>query len=207
MPLRYRLRLFRRKKTVKDHHRISPAASTTPFPQQDKSSTTVVASRRPPGQVVSAPSIPDTTSSPNPSTRQSRSRFTVPRPKDDLDLWARAYGIFQGREPELMGDFIKHLSSLQDDPDPLSPRSVQSIVTRLLEDREKKQWRVSLLGKDIKIREQAERLVKFLLWSDEIVSAAVSAQPYAALAWCGVSLLLPVRWSNKCYLDCVMPAR
>jgi hypothetical protein len=95
-----------------------------------------------------------------------------------------------------MTDYKKHLASLQDDAtlsaDLSTPRSVESIVNKLWEDREKKQWRVSLLGKDIKIREQAERLAKFLLWSDPIVKNAVSAQPYAALAWSGVSVLLPV---------------
>ena len=188
MPLRSRLRLFRRKKTA-EKHGVSPATSTSIPHHDDKSSTAVADFLSPPEQVVSAPS---TASSQNLSIQQSTSEFTIPRPKDELDLWARAYEILQEREPELMGDFIRHLSSLQDDPDPLSSKSVQSLVTRLLEDREKKQWRVSLLGKDIKIREQAERLAKFLLWSDSIISEAVSAQPYAALAWCAVSLLLPV---------------
>ena len=73
-----------------------------------------------------------------------------------------------------------------------APRSVEVIVKQLLEDREKKQWRVSLLGRDIKLREQAERLAKFVLWSDPLVKSALSSQPYAALAWSGVSLLLPV---------------
>jgi hypothetical protein len=107
-----------------------------------------------------------------------------------------AYRIFREREPELTADYAKHLASLQGDTavniDLSVPRLVQSIVTRLLENREKKQWRVSLLGKDIKIREQAKKLAKFLLWSDPIVKDALSGQPYAALAWSGVSVLLPV---------------
>lgn len=41
-------------------------------------------------------------------------------------------------------------------------------------------------------REQVERLAKFVLWSDEIVKSALSAQPYAALACSGVSIALPV---------------
>lgn len=95
-----------------------------------------------------------------------------------------------------MADYRKHLGSLQDDAaagaDLSTRRSVESIVNALLEDREKRQWRVSLLGNDVKIREQAEKLTKFLLWTDPIVKSAVSAQPHAALAWSGVSLVLPV---------------
>ena len=55
-------------------------------------------------------------------------------------------------------------------------------MKQLLDDREKKQWRVSLLGRDIKLREQAERLAKFVLWSDPLVKSALSIQPHAALA-------------------------
>ncbi|RYO81906.1 hypothetical protein DL762_006888 [Monosporascus cannonballus] len=113
-----------------------------------------------------------------------------------------AYKIFQERDHEhkLVADYEKHLASLQGDgaanADLLNRQWVESIVNKLSEDREKKQWRVSLLGRDVKIREQAERLVKFLLWSEPIVKTAVSTQPYAALAWSGASLLLPLLTSG-----------
>ena len=117
-------------------------------------------------------------------------------PSQDVDPWHLAYKIFQNREPKLTVDYQSHLASLcdgnTDSADLSTPRSVESIVKQLLEDRDEKQLRVSLLGKDIKIREQAERLAKFLLWSDPVVKNALSAQPYAALAWSGVTLLLPV---------------
>ncbi|SPO07333.1 uncharacterized protein DNG_10027 [Cephalotrichum gorgonifer] len=116
-------------------------------------------------------------------------------PTHDVDPWRLAYGIAQEREPELLADYAKHLASLQGDTvastDLATPRSVESTVRQLLEARDEKQWRVSLLGKDVKIREQAERLAKFFLWSDPFIKQALSAQPHAALAWCGVSLLLP----------------
>lgn len=95
-----------------------------------------------------------------------------------------------------MADYKHHLDSLYSDAaartDQFDPQSVKAIVDRLLEEREKKQWRVSLPGRDIKVRDQVERLTKLLRWADPLVKDAVSAQPYAALAWSGVSLLLPV---------------
>lgn len=95
-----------------------------------------------------------------------------------------------------MNDLNKHMASLQDDSatttDLSTSGSVKSFVEQLLDNREKEQWRVSLMGKELKIRQQAERLVKFLLWSDKLVKDALSTQPYAALAWSGVSLILPV---------------
>ncbi|KAM0517462.1 hypothetical protein ACHAPE_004994 [Trichoderma viride] len=121
-------------------------------------------------------------------------------PSCSLDPWTRAYEMFQGRESELAADYKNHLASLQEDPqsdlDLATPLAVESIVKRLLADREKKQWQIPLLGKDIKVREQVERLVKFVLWSDEIVKSALSAQPYAALAWSGVSMALPLLTSG-----------
>lgn len=135
-----------------------------------------------------------TTASPGPSTQPTASDPL--HVSDDFELWTRAYEMLQTREPKLMEDYKKHLASLQHDgatdADLSTSRSVESIVKQLLDNREKEQWRVSLLGKEVKIRQQAERLVKFLLWSDPLVRNAVSTQPYAALAWSGVSLLLPV---------------
>ncbi|KAB5536158.1 hypothetical protein GE09DRAFT_1176634 [Coniochaeta sp. 2T2.1] len=134
----------------------------------------------PPATPPSAPDLPSASAPASVSDAASS-------PTHDVDLWGTAYKIFQEREPELTADYAKHLASVQGDPtastDLSVPRSVESIVTQLLEDRKKKQWRVSLLGGDIKIREQAEKLAKFLLWSSPIVKDALSAQPYAALAW------------------------
>ncbi|KAL7937040.1 ankyrin repeat-containing domain protein [Trichoderma chlorosporum] len=120
------------------------------------------------------------------------------RPNDDT--WALAFEMAQEREGKLMLAYEEYLSTLQDDNAAgggLSiPEFITSIVKRALEEREKKKWCVSLLGTDIEVRAQAERLAKFLLWSDSIVKAAVSSQPYAALAWSGVSLLLPLVTSS-----------
>ncbi|KAB5513489.1 hypothetical protein GE09DRAFT_980623, partial [Coniochaeta sp. 2T2.1] len=170
---------------------VSAPASASEIPSDP------IIAHPPPKQIVlSAPQhrnpIPV---SPGPQPAPPTASNAASSSSHDVDPWGTAYKIFQEREPDLTADYAKHLASVQGDPaastDLSVPRSVESIVTQLLEDREKKQWRVSLLGRDIKIREQAEKLAKFLLWSDSIVKDALSAQPYAQLAWSGVSLLLP----------------
>ncbi|KAF7176013.1 hypothetical protein CNMCM7691_001188 [Aspergillus felis] len=128
------------------------------------------------------PTSPEPSSQPTPEA--------TPLPRSDFEPWTRAYEILQTREPELIEDYKKHLGSLGSlgslqrdgatDADLSTPRSVESIVKQLLDDREKKQWRVSLLGKE----------------SDPVVKNALSAQPYAALAWSGVSLILPLLTSG-----------
>ncbi|RYP47233.1 hypothetical protein DL768_006676 [Monosporascus sp. mg162] len=83
----------------------------------------------------------------------------VSYPTHDVDPWSRAYEIVRELEPGLLADYRKHLASLQGDTvasaDLATPRSVESIVKRLLEERDKKQWRVPLFGKNIGIRKQA----------------------------------------------------
>ncbi|KAJ5903418.1 hypothetical protein N7504_005801 [Penicillium tannophilum] len=112
-------------------------------------------------------------------------------------LWARAFKLFSERDhDDAMKEYIVCLSSLQDDDTPdvdLSNRqSIEAIVKKLLADREQGQWKITIYDHDFKIRSQAEKLLKFLAWSDPIVTSAVSTQPYAALAWSGVSLIIPL---------------
>lgn len=127
----------------------------------------------------------------NPNTNASAG------PADVANRWARAYHQFAEKEPDLATDYQRHIAAQYPDVAVnesilLNPESVKSVIQHLLDDRDKKQWRLSLLGRDVKVREQAEKLAKFLLWSDSIVKDALSAQPYAALAWSGVSMVLPV---------------
>ncbi len=65
-------------------------------------------------------------------------------------------------------------------------------MKKLSKQREEKQWWVLLLGKDINVRGNAERASEVSLLGGSVVKKALSAQPYAALAWSGASLLLPV---------------
>ncbi|KAI1275359.1 hypothetical protein F5Y07DRAFT_389845 [Xylaria sp. FL0933] len=107
------------------------------------------------------------------------------------DIWSDAYEKFSEREPELAEDYETHLASVSD-VDFSNPNWAQSIVEELQKGREVKQWHFTFHGKNIKLREQAEKLAKVLIWCDGIVKDALSTQPYAALAWSGVSILLPL---------------
>lgn len=113
-----------------------------------------------------------------------------------IDPWMKAYNEFKDRQPELAADFETHLASLKggttSNANLSSPDFVKSITEQLLKNRKDRQWRVPLTDEDIRIREPAEKLAKFFMWTDPYVQKALSAQPHAALAWCGISLLLPV---------------
>ncbi|OQD98340.1 hypothetical protein PENSOL_c009G05651, partial [Penicillium solitum] len=195
------------------------AQSNASNPSEDSITESYVQSSGPAGDLdkiskpasmnCNATTVPGLPESPQPENTvpDSSSADTTPTLlSDSKDPWALAYVILQKREPKLVEYYQTHLSLAQRnssvdssdtaDADLSNPRSVESMMTRLLEDREQKQWKVSLLGKDVKIREQTEKLAKFLLWADPVVKNAVSTQPYAALAWAGVSLLLPLLSSS-----------
>lgn len=120
------------------------------------------------------------------------------------DLWGQAYAKLLEEEPELMDAYNQHLKARychsqgsnrpSYGPEAMSPGVVKAILQGLGEERKAKQWKLELFGKEIKVREQGEKLVKFLLWADGMVKAATSAspEPYSALAWSGVAVIMPV---------------
>ena len=112
------------------------------------------------------------------------------------DLWEQAFDLSELREPDLMRAYKLLLTPIRTNlTDPsLSPEVIEAIVKSKLEDREANQLVINLGKTSVKVREQGEKVIKFILWSKDIVSQALSAQPYAALAWSGVSILFPVSY-------------
>ncbi|KAJ5644882.1 hypothetical protein N7507_010893 [Penicillium longicatenatum] len=112
------------------------------------------------------------------------------------DLWAWAYEMVAQRQPALMADYKKHLGSMGGngsiDVDFTAPRSVESVVKNIQDEQKKKHWQVAIQGKHMTIREPTEKLIKFVIWVAPKIQSAVSGFPYAALAWGGVCLVLPL---------------
>ena len=114
--------------------------------------------------------------------------------KNAKDLWLQAYEALELRESDLVAAYKRQLAptSITSADPSLSPELIETIIKPKLQDREVHQLVINLGKKPVKVREQGEKVIKFILWSNDIVSKALSAQPYAALAWSGVSILLPV---------------
>lgn len=113
-------------------------------------------------------------------------------------LWRRAYALLAEKQPDLVKDYGKHLQGDIDSVNDTNlsvladPERIKASIANLLEAREKRQWSIKLGGKTVKIKDQVDALAKLLVWSDKIIKDALSAQPYAALAWAGVSVFLPL---------------
>ncbi|KAJ5797520.1 uncharacterized protein N7503_006816 [Penicillium pulvis] len=174
---------------VADSDDVSVSASTAPDTNLAGSSTSHSTPDLPSSASLSDQPMP--VDAPPMETRKSQGNRN--------DLWSEAFVIFQERDTdqELLTAYTNYLASLQGQGasasiDFSSPESVEGVVRTLLADREQKQWKFHIRNHSISVREQIEKLGRFLLWSDSVVQTAVSTQPLAALAWSGVSLILPL---------------
>ena len=117
--------------------------------------------------------------------------------KNSKDLWLQAYEALKRRDKDLVAAYEHRFaglaSTITNSADPsLSPELIETIINSELQHRESAQWVVMVGKKPVRVREQVGKVIIFIIWSNDIVSQALSAQPYAALAWSGVSILLPV---------------
>jgi hypothetical protein len=71
-------------------------------------------------------------------------------------------------------------------------KQLSKLVDRKLQDMEKNRLSVNLAGRDIVVKEQVRKVVYAVLGAKDIIGAAISAEPHAALAWAGVVFVLPV---------------
>lgn len=117
-------------------------------------------------------------------------------PETPDDVWAAAFRKFQESDGGLAKAYAKVINPAhEEDTAEFDVNFVESTVKNLEKRRDEKQWKVAFAGKSIHVRSQVEKMVKFLLWTDAVVKPALSTQPYAALAWSAVSILLPVRYT------------
>lgn len=134
--------------------------------------------------------------------RPHNNRLDAATQLEPQDLWERAYDTLRKQNPELVLTFEKHLVSCNEShtsftSSSFSPNQIQAVAESRLIDHEAEKWVIRLRRQSIKVREQWDNVIKFILWAKESVSAAVEAQPYAALAWAGVSIVLPVSQNHK----------
>ena len=70
---------------------------------------------------------------------------------------------------------------------------MEDIIHRLYNGRRMDQLKITLGGKSFRIREIGENIINFISESKGFIASIAITEPHAALAWAGVSQLLPVR--------------
>jgi len=108
-------------------------------------------------------------------------------------LWAKAYAALEQDEPDMIRSFKQDISSTTTTQASVTPADLARSIELKLKKQDSERLIVPFFSKQIKVRDQAEKVVKFVMWSKNVIGAAASLEPHAAIAWAGVSLLLPVR--------------
>ena len=131
---------------------------------------------------------------------------------DSLNLWALAFKDFSRSNPDLANRFVSALSlgnsNRKLENTPSSDDALNLEPTRLNQDafctdsqtaeaamsriRDIIDAKDSHQGFSAKFRNRYEETVKIILSASSMVSAAVAFNPYAATAWTGVCLILPI---------------
>ncbi|KAG7009653.1 hypothetical protein G7Y79_00002g007680 [Physcia stellaris] len=216
--LRDRLHLSSRKKKLEQHAQVHSNPPTTPIPNAYVGSSDDLrpATSRPPatpsqvtetvdpvqplwksdllnleadGHVSSSDDLPPTTSSP--LVPPSKVTETV---NPVQSLWTLAYTKLKGQDPELIREFRRCLGLTATDDGHINDTELDDITKRALRELGKsEEVRGDKLSRTkASIRKYFEQTVKVVSASNGLISAAISSNPYAALAWTGVSLLLPL---------------
>ena len=133
------------------------------------------------------------------------------------DLWDRAHRFLRedkGNSQLLLAYERILASELNIDASPVASadwgsrersKQVSDLIAKKLKVIEDKGWRLQLGDKTVEVKDQVNKVVKTVIWAKDFVSSAVSADPHSALAWAGVSLLLPLLLNptsqNKALVD------
>ena len=119
------------------------------------------------------------------------------------ELWNQAYDDLKRDEEQLVSDYQSVLSSdlamTMITPTLMimgskeeRQQQMAALLAGKVEEAKKKTWKLKFGGKEIPVKEVVESVVGIISWADDYISGALSTNPYASIAWGGVSLLLPV---------------
>ena len=128
------------------------------------------------------PSINDNNLQDAPNSSGSRYR------EDERSLWASAYAFLQIENPRLVQKFEHCLGISATDNDAEIDGLAQKALEKIGEAQDSGEKHESSLQKYTK------KAIELIIASKDFISSAASVEPHAALAWAGVSLLLPVSY-------------
>ena len=119
-----------------------------------------------------------------------------------VDLWRRAYQDLENREKALVETFERNITYIANatadaEENRFDYGTIQKIAEQKIDTRKAERLSIQLGNHTMEFRAVGEKIIEGLLWSSTFISAAMSTQPYAALAWSGVSMILPLLLNNS----------
>ncbi|KAI8951140.1 ankyrin repeat-containing domain protein [Xylaria longipes] len=115
------------------------------------------------------------------------------------ELWDLAYeklreedeGLIKDYEAKLCGDLSVGLSSTLGSKVGMRERT-QAILQRKMEEVNRDIWKLKFGSSQTQVRDLVQPVLGVVNWVNDYIKGAVSASPFASVAWVGVSLLLPL---------------
>jgi len=118
------------------------------------------------------------------------------------ELWDQAYDDLRAKEENLVKDYEATLSgnlkTIVGSTTALSgfrirrEDQMKMVLKEKIEEVKKNTWKLKFSGKEVPVKDLIEPVFGIIDWANNYIGNAVSANPYASIAWAGVSLLLPV---------------
>ncbi|KAK6815870.1 hypothetical protein RU639_009205 [Aspergillus parasiticus] len=120
------------------------------------------------------------------------------------DLWSEAYKKLHSDNASLIESYEKVLLATETETDQMVGRSptkqeetdrqkrIQNLVFCRLQDMEQGRFNIPRRSRQGVIGDYVRRTVHGILFAKDFVTAAISAEPHAALAWAGVVMVLPL---------------
>ncbi len=119
------------------------------------------------------------------------------------DLWNLAYTNLRIEDEELIAKYEAQLSGNLSAGLVLTLGSkfcvkdhMHAILQRKMDEVNRDAWKLKFGSSDVQVREVVQPVLGVVNRANNFITAAVSANPYASLAWVGVSVLLPVSWAS-----------
>ena len=126
-------------------------------------------------------------------TYLQREELSMPDLSKSEKLWRNSYAALKRDEPSLVQDFEDVLGF-----ENISTRSTKrlgDILRQRVLAQDAKRLVITIMGKSVQVREIGEKIIAFVESTKDLITAATSNEPHAALAWATVSLILPVSFS------------
>lgn len=118
------------------------------------------------------------------------------------ELWNDAYNDLRVKEKSLVNDYEATLSgsltTMIGSSVVLSGKRIerqnqmQTILKSKVAEVEKEMWELKFGSVDVPVKDLQKPVVATIEWVKSYIDTAVGTNPYASIAWAGVSLLLPV---------------
>jgi len=118
-------------------------------------------------------------------------------------LWALAYDYSRKDNPNLIWDFNECLgiSNTDNEAGNLVSADVDGVTQKALEEiRKAIDSKDKRSGVTLAFHQYSKKAIEIIIASKSFIASAASVEPHAALAWSGVSLLLPVSSSIEALL-------